>query len=73
MYKIIRVDKIIPSHTATFSNDYKVLLDLAKQEKSMKAIDDFIAEKIKTTHIIIDPMFRECNFEREGWEAKFRK
>ena len=73
VYKIIRVDKIIPSHTATFSNDYKVLLDLAKQEKSMKAIDDFIAEKIKTTHIIIDPMFKECNFEREGWEAKFRK
>lgn len=73
VYKIIRVDKIIPSHTATFNNDYKVLLDLAKQEKSMKAIDDFIAEKIKTTHIIIDPMFKECNFEREGWEAKFRK
>ena len=73
VYKIIRVDKIIPSHTATFSNDYKVLLDLAKQDKSMKAIDDFIAEKIKTTHIIIDPMFKECNFEREGWEAKFRK
>ena len=73
VYKIIKVDKILPSHTATFQNDYSMLLDQAKQKKSMAAIDEFIESKIKTTYIIIDPMFKDCDFEREGWTDKFRK
>ena len=73
VYKIIRLDKIIPSHTATFQNDYNLLLEQAKQKKSMEAIDEFINSRIETTFIIIDPMFKDCDFERKGWAAKFRK
>ena len=73
VYKIIRVDKIIPSHTATFQNDYSMLLDQAKQKKSMAAIDEFLESKIKSTFIIIDPMFKDCDFERKGWAEKIRK
>ena len=72
VYKIIKVDKIIPSHTATFTQDYNMLLDQAKQQKSQEAIDRFMEEKIKSTYIIIDPMFKDCTFEREGWAEKFR-
>lgn len=72
VYKIIRVDKILPSHTASFQNDYNQLLEQAKTEKSMEAIDKFINEKIKATYIVIDPIFRDCNFERDGWSEKFR-
>ena len=73
VYKIIKVDKIIPAHAASFQNDYSMLLDQAKQHKSMEAIDEFINSKIKTTYIIIDPLFKDCDFEREGWSEKFRK
>lgn len=73
VYKIIKVDKIIPAHPATFSNDYTLLLENAEQELRMKAIDDFIDEKIKSTYIVIDPMFEDCVFERDGWYEKFRK
>jgi peptidyl-prolyl cis-trans isomerase SurA len=73
VYKIIRVDKIIPSHTATFQNDYSMLLDQAKQKKSMAAIDEFLESKIKSTFIIIDPMFKDCDFERKGWADKISK
>ena len=73
VYKIIKVDKIIPSHTATFQNDYSMLLDQAKQKKSMEAIDSFLEDKIRSTYIIIDPMFKDCDFERKGWADKFRK
>ena len=73
VYKIIKVDKIIPAHAASFQNDYNMLLDQAKQKKSMEAIDEFINSKIKTTYIIIDPLFKDCDFEREGWSEKFRK
>ena len=73
VYKIIKVDKIIPSHTASFTQDYNMLLNQAKQAKSAEAINNFIDEKIKTTYIIIDPLFKDCVFEREGWAEKFRK
>ena len=73
VYKIIKVDKIIPAHPATFSNDYDLLMNQAKQELQKKAIDDFVDSKIKSTYIVIDPMFEDCVFERDGWYEKFRK
>ena len=73
VYKIIKVDKIIPAHPASFSNDYTLLLQQAKQELQMKAIDDFIDSKIKDTYIVIDPIFGDCDFERPGWSEKIRK
>ena len=73
VYKIIKVDKIIPAHPATFNQDYNLLLSMAKQQKASDAIDQFINEKIQSTYIIIDPLFKDCVFEREGWSEKFRK
>lgn len=71
IYKIIKVDKIIPAHTATFTEDYDLLLSIVKQKKSMEAIDNFINEKIGTTYIVIDPLFKDCAFNREAWSEKF--
>ena len=73
VYKIVKVDKVIPAHPATFSNDYTLLLGQARSELQQKAIDDFIDSKIKTTYIVIDPLFGDCDFEREGWKEKVRK
>ncbi|MBQ7812824.1 MAG: peptidylprolyl isomerase [Bacteroidales bacterium] len=73
VYKIIKVDKIIPAHPATFTNDYTLMHDQATAARQNKAVDDFIASKIKSTYIIIDPLFKDCTFQREGWEEKFRK
>ncbi len=73
VYKIIKVDKILPAHAASFDNDYDLLLSQARQEKQMEAIDSFINSKIDVTYIVIDPMFNDCPFNREGWDAKFRE
>ena len=73
VYKIIRLDKIVPSHTATFENDYTELLNVVQNSKQMEAIDQFIDKKIAETYIIIDPIFGDCDFSREGWKAKVRK
>ena len=73
VYKIIRVDKILPAHAAEFSTDYTLLLEEAKQKLASAAIDNFIDSKIESTYIIIDPLFKDCDFERDGWTSKFRK
>ena len=73
VYKILKVDKIIPAHTASFEHDYTLLLNQANESLQMKAINDFIDSRIKSTYIVIDPMYEDCDFEREGWKEKFRK
>ena len=73
VYKIIKVDKILPAHTATFTNDYTLLLEQAQSQKAMEAINNFIDSKIKSTYIIIDPLFQDCAFERDAWQTKFRR
>lgn len=67
VYKIIRLEKIRPSHTASVEEDFNVLLDIATNDKSVKAIEKFIKEKQGTTYIVIDPMFQKCDFRRDGW------
>lgn len=73
VYKIIKVDKIIPTHTASFDKDYNELLEEARSKKQEAAIDQFINGKIKTTYIIIDPLFKNCDFSREGWNKIARE
>lgn len=73
VYKIVRLDKIVPSHTATFEHDYSELLGQVTNIKQTEAISKFIKEKIKTTYIIIDPLFADCEFTESGWSEKIRK
>ena len=70
VYKIIRVDKIIPAHTATFEKDYTQILDKVENGKQIKAVDEFLNQKIKDTYIVIDPLFKECDFSRDAWNKK---
>ena len=71
VYKIIRVDKIIPAHPASFTNDYTELQNRVRMQRQMLAIDEFLEKKIKDTYIVIDPMYKECTFSRELWNEKF--
>lgn len=70
-YKIIRVDKIIPAHTASFNDDFSQLQAEVKRAKQMAAVDEFLDKKIAETRIVIDPMFKDCDFHRSGWASKF--
>jgi peptidyl-prolyl cis-trans isomerase SurA len=70
IYKIVRLDQVTPSHTASFETDYDALVTMANEKNAHRAIDDFVTEKKKTTHIKIDPLFGGCKFVDEDWIAK---
>ena len=71
VYKIIRVDKILPAHTATYENDFGPLAEELRMIKQGEALDKFVDDKISSSHIVIDPMFKDCVFERAGWALNF--
>ena len=73
VYKILRLDGIVPAHTATFEHDYTELLGEVRQAKQMQAINVFVTSKIKETYIKIDPLFQDCEFQLEEWKSKFTK
>ena len=73
VYKILRLDSVIPAHTASFEKDYTELLYDVRQSLQMEAIDNFVKDKIKVTYIKIDPLFEDCEFELEGWKSKIAR
>lgn len=73
VYKIIRLDKIIPVHTATMENDYTELYNDVKAHLQTIAIREFVEKKISETYIRIDPLFKDCKFSSVQWASKFRE
>ncbi|HNY23153.1 MAG TPA: peptidylprolyl isomerase [Bacteroidales bacterium] len=67
VYKIIKLEKIIPSHNANLKDDYNVIQNMANNKQMLDAIENFIREKQRITYIRIDPLFRDCTFKRDGW------
>ncbi len=67
VYKIIRLDQVIPSHVASFDDDFVTIQRMANNKLQNDAIEKFINEKIEITYLKIDDLFKNCNFEREGW------
>ncbi len=67
IYKIIKLEAIVPSHTANLKDDFSVIQRIADNKMQMDKLDEFVKEKQKSTLIIIDDMFKKCEFEREGW------
>lgn len=73
VYKIIRLDRIVPAHPASFATDYTDLLERVEYAKRAEAINNFIRKKIAETKITIDPLFRDCDFSREEWLEKVKQ
>jgi peptidyl-prolyl cis-trans isomerase SurA len=73
VYKIIRVDKIIPAHPASFDTDYTQILEQVRYSHQLQAIDRFLEDKIRDTYIVIDPLYKNCPFNREIWTSKVSK
>lgn len=66
-YKIITIKSQIPAHRANLKDDYYMLQEAAKNQKKMAVLNEWIAEKQKTTFINVFDSFRTCNFQSNGW------
>lgn len=73
VYKIVRLDKIIPAHTATLENDYTELLSVVKMQRQQEALVEFVKKKIDETQIVIDPLFSDCEFSTPKWLEHLKK
>ena len=67
IYKIIKIRSRSEPHRANMKDDYKILKDMALEEKKYKIFRDWLDEKMEDTYIRVDEAFTGCRFSREGW------
>ena len=65
--KIVKLVEVIPTHTASMSDDYLRLEEMALADKREKVFDKWLSERIKGMYVYIDPEFRGGAFENKNW------
>lgn len=54
-------------HKATITEDFQVMKDVVMGKRREQILHDWVVSKIKATYVRINPQYRECEFEYEGW------
>jgi peptidyl-prolyl cis-trans isomerase SurA len=67
VFRIIRLDNILPAHTANLKDDYQTLYDAALQKERVEAFSKWVQDKIAVTYIKIGEEFKGCDFLQKGW------
>ena len=64
---IARLKNRTLTHRANITEDFQVMKEVVEAKKGEEAILKWIHEKQMTTYIRINPDWRDCEFEYEGW------
>jgi peptidyl-prolyl cis-trans isomerase SurA len=67
VYKIVTITRIVPQHKANLKEDYAIIQNMTKMNKQQDIFLSWVKSRLKTTYIRIDPSYRNCEFELEGW------
>jgi peptidyl-prolyl cis-trans isomerase SurA len=64
---IARLKSRIKAHRAIISEDFQVLKDLVLDKRREDYIHQWVVNKIKATYVRINPDYRSCQYEYDGW------
>ena len=67
VYKIIKINNRTKPHRANLKDDYMVLQEMALAKKKDMVFNDWLQEKILSTHVQIDDSYKGCDFLYKGW------
>ena len=65
--KIVKLVQIIPPHTASLTDDYIRIEEMALEDKQNKVYKKWLNSKIDGMYIYIDPAYRSDEFVNDGW------
>lgn len=64
---IVKLKNRIEGHKATITEDFQVMKDLVLNKRREQTIHDWVVNKIKATYVRVNPQYRDCEYEYEGW------
>jgi peptidyl-prolyl cis-trans isomerase SurA len=57
----------IEGHKASVTEDFQVMKDVVLGKRREECIHDWVVQKIKSVYTRLNPQYRDCKFEYEGW------
>jgi peptidyl-prolyl cis-trans isomerase SurA len=67
VFRIVKLDNVLPAHTANLKDDYQNLYDGALAKERTQIFDRWVKNKISITYIKISEEFKGCDFLQKGW------
>jgi peptidyl-prolyl cis-trans isomerase SurA len=67
VFRIVKLDNVLPAHTANLKDDYQNLYNAALMNERTKKFDKWIKDKIEITYIKISEELKTCDFLQKGW------
>lgn len=68
---IVKIRNKVDVHKANLTNDFQVIKSMLEKKLGDEFVDKWLRKKIKETYIYIDPEWKKCEFQYEGWEHDF--
>ncbi len=65
--KIVRLEQVIPSHTANLNDDYIQLEQAALSVKQEEVFNKWLEKKIESMYVKIAPEYSDASFLSKGW------
>jgi peptidyl-prolyl cis-trans isomerase SurA len=54
-------------HKATITEDFQVMKEVVMAKRREEILHNWVVSKIKATYVRVNPQYRDCEFEYEGW------
>ena len=68
VFRIVKLDNVLPAHTANLKDDYQTLYDAALNKERQSTFEKWVNNKIGITYIKIADEFKGCEFlQQKGW------
>lgn len=64
---IVKLKARIDAHRANLKEDFQKLRDVVYEKRCNEKLDEWIANKIKTTYVRINLGWKNCTFKYKGW------
>ena len=64
---MVKVSERNEGHRANINNDYQIIKQMAEAKRQQQMVDEWLKKKIEQTYVRIDPDWRSCEFQYDGW------
>ncbi|MBO4822510.1 MAG: peptidylprolyl isomerase [Prevotella sp.] len=64
---IIKLKSRVESHRASINEDFQILKDVVLAKRREAAINEWVANKIKSTYVRMNERYKDCQFQYQGW------
>ena len=64
---IVKLKNRVDGHKAKITEDFQVMKEVVEDKRRQEKLHKWVVDKIKATYVRINPRYRDCKFEYDGW------